>query len=799
MQRLCTASAVPQCFHPLFPQGAFAADDEYDEYVRSQQSSPDSVGAAAPPTFADAFQRVSSAVLEAEEAAARAAQQAAADGGHLALRGRGGGQRGSLGGGSGSQPASPLARVRQAMSGLTSRLVPSSLPQLLPAGAMDASGQELSPMSSGSSVGPSPLRAHHARRSSAEAPPAGEQQGALQLRRISVGERSGCAADSGSSPGSSGSAGSGAVLRRQPPGLTPFASTDVLLAGGGAEGGSQQQGAQPAAAAAAQQQQRQGPEPHGAGPALAWTPPRPGAARDALPRGNGRAPVAQSQPATPSALLPPAQPPGSQRRAMTFGATGSGHTRRRRRLTIDLLSLANLRPDVHQPGVAAALAIAANPSPHAARAAGAAGAGIPAGSLAGSLQPSPLGVPHGGGNSGAVAPEGAARSDGDAAEELLLPIRALRFDDADGIAEGDEDGAGERGLSRQGLLCLVMWALARQRCLALFACLLSIQCCTALLLCSFAEDGEGTPTLAGPVRRAVTAPMWLPAAPARPPAVQPSIDEELPVSSSAQRLSSSGDSLTSGEEAGVMATSEAAVKLPQGAAAAAAAAAAASSFAQEGQDSSSSAASSSLTSADSSSPSSCGVIPAAWSPGAGGGGSAARPPLPSPVRGGGQSRQALLDVVAQLQAEVAVAESRRHEAKQAAEEAVQTVQDLRRQVDKVEALAASKVSRFCHCCCCMSLALMGVVRFVCQMSVCSRWSGRRAASSLPFLASLAQARLCIVPAISLTLCSDFAVCSSTTQVNTAQLLPSMPHPQPRAGGADRRAVRQAAGQLCRLC
>jgi myosin heavy subunit len=103
-----------------------------------------------------------------------------------------------------------------------------------------------------------------------------------------------------------------------------------------------------------------------------------------------------------------------------------------------------------------------------------------------------------------------------------------------------------------------------------------------------------------------------------------------------------------------------------------------------------------LTCADSSSPSSGGVIPVAWSPGAsngGGGGTstgAARPPRPSPVRGGGQSRQALLDVVAQLQAEVAVAESRRHEAEQAAAEAQQTVQDLRRQVDKVQALAASK-------------------------------------------------------------------------------------------------------------
>lgn len=61
------------------------------------------------------------------------------------------------------------------------------------------------------------------------------------------------------------------------------------------------------------------------------------------------------------------------------------------------------------------------------------------------------------------------------------------------------------------------------------------------------------------------------------------------------------------------------------------------------------------------------------------------------MRGSGQSRQALLDVVAQLQAEVAVAESRRHEAERAAEEAQQTVEDLRRQVDKVQALAASKV------------------------------------------------------------------------------------------------------------
>lgn len=451
---ICLQHLLPVAMHLLI-QGAFAAEGEYDEYVRSQQCSPDcspeSVGAA-PPTFADAFQRVSSALLEAEEAAARAAQQAAADGGHLSLRGRGGRQRssaGGSGGGSGSQPASPLARVRLAMSGLTLRLVPSSLPQLLPSGAVDANGQELSPMSSNSSVGPSPLRAHHVRRGSAhaaDAAPAGEQQGALQLRRISVGERSGAATDGGSSPGSSGSAGSGAVLRRQPPALTPFGSADALLAGGA----SQQQGAQPAAAAAAQQQQQQQQgQQHPAGrtegvPPLSWSPPRPGPARGSMPWGHGPANVAQSQPATPSALLAPPQPPGSHRRAMTFGATGSGHTRRRRRLTIDLLSLANLRPDLHQPGVVAALAIAANPSPHAARAGV---AGRPAGSWAGSLQSSPLGIPRANASSDA-SEGGAVGSAADAADQLLLPIRTLRFDDADSIAEADEDGTGEgRGLS----------------------------------------------------------------------------------------------------------------------------------------------------------------------------------------------------------------------------------------------------------------------------------------------------------------------------------------------------------------
>ena len=207
-----------------------------------------------------------------------------------------------------------------------------------------------------------------------------------------------------------------------------------------------------------------------------------------------------------------------------------------------------------------------------------------------------------------------------------------------------------------------------------------------------AESGDGTPTLPGPVRRAVTAPVWLPAPPAPPATVQPSIDEELPVSSSAQRLSSSGDSLSSREGAGMAATSEAGACLQQGAVPAAVPAAASS--AHEGQDSSSGATSSSLTCAASSSPSSGGAIPAAWSPGASGGGgdsTAALPPRPSPVRGSRQSRQALLDVVAQLQAEVAVAESRRHEAERAAEEAQQTVEDLRRQVDKVQALAASKV------------------------------------------------------------------------------------------------------------
>lgn len=236
------------------------------------------------------------------------------------------------------------------------------------------------------------------------------------------------------------------------------------------------------------------------------------------------------------------------------------------------------------------------------------------------------------------------------------------------------------------------------------------------------------------------------------------------MSSSAQRLSSGDELLSSGEEAAGMGGSRAAMRAQHGPATTAPAAVPATS-AEEGQDSSSGAASSSPACADSSSTSSGGVIPAAWSPGGGGSTGAARPPRLSPVRGCGQSRQALLDVVAQLQGEVAVAESRRHEAEQAAEEAQQTVQDLRRQVDKVQALAASKVRGWSGASCgCSWVALH------------STWG--RAWAWVTSLIGLPG-------------------CRTPVALDTNQATPAFA--PPLAGGADRRAVRQAASQFSLRC
>lgn len=428
-------------FHPLLPQTSFPSEDENKGCMTSQQqgTSPHKTGTTTlAGGFADSFQRASSAVLEAEEAAAQHRQQEAAggspDSGHVSFRsGRAaGGSRhsspGSVAGSDGgSQPSSPLVRIRQAVSGLTSRLMPSSLPQLLPSGAVDVAGQELSPMSNG--AGTFFRLASPARLTSRPDQPAAAVS-APHLRRISTAGRSGGAASP--TAGMGDSAGSGAVLGRRGPGLTPFNEADALLAG------------------SPQQEQQSDSGPAQAAPAFR-TPQRAVAPAGLPPHGyaSGAPPAAQSQPATPSELLRPPQPPPSHRRAFTFSypTTEGGHSRRRRRLTIDLLRMANLKPDLHQPALAAAFAIAANPSP---RAAGALGRVPAGGSLRGSL---------GGSRRLGVSPlmqGGAWSADGDGAngidgtEHLALPVRTLRFDDSD--AAVDEDGAEVDGTHGNGEL-----------------------------------------------------------------------------------------------------------------------------------------------------------------------------------------------------------------------------------------------------------------------------------------------------------------------------------------------------------
>ena len=74
---------------------------------------------------------------------------------------------------------------------------------------------------------------------------------------------------------------------------------------------------------------------------------------------------------------------------------------------------------------------------------------------------------------------------------------------------------------------------------------------------------------------------------------------------------------------------------------------------------------------------------------------APRQPLPSPGKlrhSQQQQAPALVAVVAQLQEEVAVAESRRHAAESEAQQAQQMAADLRQQLAKVQTLVAAKVS-----------------------------------------------------------------------------------------------------------
>lgn len=562
-------------------------------------------GAGAPPgsaaaaaCFAEAYQRASSAVLEAEEAAA-AAQRRVADGGHLTLQA--GSRRSSPGalGSGGSQPASPLARLRQAAAGLSSRLMPSSLPQLLPAGALDAAGKEVTPASSPvRSLAPSP-----ARHASCPDQPAGAAAGAPALRRISTAGRGGGAGAMPSpTAGQGGSAGSGAVLGRRAPALTPFSEgLEGLLAA--SPGGAQQR----------PQQGSSGPMPG------AWTPPRPAGLPPRRPGAGPVAAVAQSQPATPSELLRLPQPPASHRRAHTVTGMGTegGHSRRRRRLTINLL-LADVRPDLQQPALQAALAIAANPSPRAPGTFGRAPAG--GGALPG---PSPLGAAS---SCPASSVCGASSGAGGADD---LPVRALRFDEAE---EADGAAAGCSSASRRTV------------------------------------TAPAAPWGAGPGKRAQEEQQVSSAAAA-------SSAEELPLSLSVLWHSSDDGAGAAAAAAGVAdvpaagGSSDAACSL--------------------GPSAASAAPTSSLDSGSGTSSSSCR------------GGGAARTPgpasQPQPVRthddeAQSQSRRALVATVAALQEEVALAESRRHAAEQEAAAQAQMASDLSRQLQKVQAQVAAKVT-----------------------------------------------------------------------------------------------------------
>ena len=245
-----------------------------------------------------------------------------------------------------------------------------------------------------------------------------EQKLAHTLRCISLGEPG----SSSPTAGLSHSAGAGAVLGRQAGDrLTPFSAVEV----DGLRG------------ACSSSLQRQHPEERVHDRSMpragvsACTPQR---LPPALVLPAGAAP--QSQPATPSDQHAPGgglQPPHSQRRAWTAGYVGgtqASRTRHRRRLTLDLHGLANLRLDLQQPAVAAAFAIAANPSPG--------GRGSGGTSLAGS--PADPG--------GSV---GAAQRPTSCDAELLLSVRTLHFDEQEAGGAAPQEGQGATDSSSECL------------------------------------------------------------------------------------------------------------------------------------------------------------------------------------------------------------------------------------------------------------------------------------------------------------------------------------------------------------
>ncbi|KAL4443677.1 hypothetical protein ABPG75_011414 [Micractinium tetrahymenae] len=409
-------------------RSAFGAEDEGAMEAPSGKDGED--GCAAVPAFAHRFRRLSSVLLDAEEAIIRQQlqqQSSRGDSGHLSPAGSqaGSSRSGSPGpGGAAAQTASPLARMHQAMRGLTSRLMPSSLPALLPAGAMGAGGQELLPMASAagsgsraSGRGAALAMGRRVSASSAAAPGGAalaEQKPAPALRCISLGQ------PGGDSPTASlsCSAGTGAALGRQARSrLTPFSEVDGL--------------AGPPSVQPQQRQQQAGDPSTTTAGGGACTPQRLPPALQ-LPAAAG----AQSQPATPTdhpALGGELYAVHTHRRAWTAGypdASQPSRTRRRRRLTIDLHGLANLRLDLQQPAVAAAFAIAANPSPR--------GQGSAAGGSGGlSLAGSPADPGEGG--------LGEAPRPASCDAELQLPVRTLHFDEREAgstVVQEERDAVG---------------------------------------------------------------------------------------------------------------------------------------------------------------------------------------------------------------------------------------------------------------------------------------------------------------------------------------------------------------------
>jgi hypothetical protein len=312
--------------------------------------------------------------------------------------------------------------------------------------------------------------------------------------------------------------------------------------------------------------------------------------------------VAKSQPATPTGLLLGlglGLPPGSQRRALTAGYPASQaeeRSRRRRRLTIDLINLAELKPDLQQPALAAAFAIAANPSP---RGGGAAGGGQHSGSSQrlrrSAPAVSPLGLASVGGGGGSMG-----------SFDELLPVRTLHFGDVDAAAAA-ADGGGFSGVRR------------------------SATAPAAVLLAPADEAAV-----------AAAPPLTVLLAPRRRHTTD---DAAADAGGSPRNLRRSGT---------IGGSCEAAADSPGSAA------------------------------------------PAAL-----------RQPLPSPgkqCQSQQQQAPALVAVVAQLQEEVSVAESRRHAAELEAQQAQQTAADLRQQLSKVQKLVAAKVSIPS---CCAAMVVVG--------------------------------------------------------------------------------------------